>query len=153
MADYFVGGRMNAATAATLRHAAAQIWNPSTVRTIMLHEIWVVITTAGVANLALARSTARGATPGATVTPDIDNEISRAVAPASAFVLELAAFGTQPTVDASDLARWNLPAAIGAGVILPLRRPINIPPASGLCLITPTAVIFPIADITVAIED
>lgn len=115
--------------------------------------MWVCLTAATVCNLALARSTARGATPGATVTPDLDNSQNRGKAPNSAFVLELAAFGTQPTVDGSDLVRWNLPAAIGAGVILPLRRPVEVPAGTGLVLITPVAVLFPISDVTFVVED
>lgn len=150
---YYVGGRMNAATAATLRHCAAQLWNPDAADRINVQEIWVCDTAASVANIALARSTARGATPGATVTPDLDNAINRGKVPNSASVLELAAFGTQPTMDASDLFRWNLPAAIGAGVQLPLGRPIEVPPGTGLCVITPTAVVFPICDLTFVFED
>jgi hypothetical protein len=149
--DLVVGGR-TAATAATLRHVAAALWNPSASKRVRVWGVWVCITTAGVANLAIARTTTRG-TPGSTVTPDIDNEVERAAASPAGVLLDLAAFTVQPTVDASDLHRWNLPAAIGAGVMLPFRRPIEVPAGGGLALITPTAVIFPASDVTFDVED
>lgn len=149
--DTVVGGR-SAATAATLRHVAAAIWNPSTSKRIRIHGVYICITTAGVANIAIARTTTRG-TPGSTVTPDIDNEVERAAAPPSGYLLDLAAFTVQPTVDASDLHRWNLPAAVGAGVILPFRKPLEIAAGAGLAVITPTAVVFPAADFTFDVED
>ena len=148
MARFRVAGRMNAATAATANHVAAQFWNPSANARPRIIEVHIVVTTAAAAHISLQRSTARGATPGATATPDIDNSDSRDVAPPSASVLELAAFGTQPTVDASSLQRWILPASIGAGIILPLPDGVTVPPGTGLCVLTPVATAFPISDIS-----
>lgn len=148
---HFIGGR-SAATAATIRHAAATIWNPHASARIWMAQFAVCITTAGVANIALARTTTRG-TAGSTVTPDLDNSIERDTAAPSGFLLDLAAYTVQPTVDGSDLVRWNLPAAIGAGVIFPFQEPIVIPPSTGLAVITPTGVIFPASDFTFEIID
>jgi hypothetical protein len=148
---HYVGGR-SAATAATANHAAAQIWNPNANARIFLYEVWVCITTAGVANIGCKRSTARG-TAGSTVTLGVDNSIERDMAPPSAFVLDLAAFTAQPTLAGVDLMRWNLPAAIGAGVILSFPDPITIPPATGIVITTPTAVVFPASDFTFSVGD
>jgi len=145
--SYALGGR-TVATAATANHVAAQLWNPSTTIPIWVRQLWVCSTTAGVSNLAVNRSNARGATPTATVTPDIDSDLEKYVTPTTATVLELATFGTQPTLDAPAMFRWNLPAVIGAGFIFVWDPPIKVPPASGLCLYTPTAVILPASDIT-----
>lgn len=150
---YYVAGRMNAATAATSRHVAFQIWNPDSTDRIEVREIWICDTAASVANIALARSTAIGATFGSTITPDLDNATNRGKAPNSAFVIHTAAITTQPTVDGSDLFRWNLPAVVGAGVQIPFGVPIDVPPGTGLCVITPVAVAFPICDFTVVVED
>lgn len=150
MAHYVVGGR-TAATAATARVVAAAIWNPSSSKRLHVWAVGVASTTAGVSNLGLARTTARG-TASTTVTPDIDNEVERVAAPPSGFLLDLA-FSGQPTVDASDLHRWNLPAAVGAGVILPFRKPIEVAAGAGLALITPTAVVLPVSDVFFDVED
>lgn len=146
-----VGGR-SAATAATAGHVAMQVWNASATRRIEIEELHCAITTAGVANLALRRTTVRG-TPGSTVTPDSDNSYQRDAAPPSGFVLDLAAFTVQPTVDASDIRRWNLPGAIGAGIIWVFSVPLIIPPGTGLAIATPTAVVFPASDFTAVVDD
>lgn len=150
---YYVGGRMAAASGTTARNAAAQLWNPHANKRINVREIWIANTAATAAQIAIARSTAIGATFGVTVTPDLDNGADRDVAPPSGFVLHLSGFGTQPTVDASDLVRWNLPASIGSGVIIPFAQPIVVPPGTGLCIVTATAAALPISDITYVVED
>lgn len=153
MSEIRVSGR-TVATAATANHVAAQIWNPHATLRITVTEMHCAITTAGLANLGLARSTARG-TAGSTITPAIQNEAGREVAPPSGLLLDLAAFTVQPTLDSSTLYldRWNLPAAIGAGVILPFVPGLVIPPGAGLCLLTPPAVIFPASDVTFVVDD
>src|SRR5207344_2116134 len=95
--QYVAGGR-TVATAATINHVAAQLWNPSTTMPIYVKQFWVVTTSATVSNLAINRSTNKGATPTTTVTPDIDNDIENYVAPVTASILELATFTTQPTL-------------------------------------------------------
>jgi hypothetical protein len=150
MHSYALGGR-TVATAATANHVAAQLWNPHATIPIFVRQFWVCSTTAGVSNLAINRSNARGATPTATVTPDIDSDMDDYVTPTSASVLELATFGTQPTLDSPAMYRWNLPGVIGAGFIFVFDPPIKVSPgnANGLCLYTPVAVILPASDITV----
>ncbi len=148
MARFHVGGRMNAATAATANHVAAQFWNPHASARPRIAEIHIVVTVATAVNIAIQRSSARGATPGLTVTPDIDSNNDRDFAPVSTSVLELAAFTTQPTLETPALERWNLPASVGAGVILPFPRGIVVPFGTGLCVATPTAAAFPVCDIT-----
>lgn len=148
-----VAGRMNAATVATLDHVAAQLWNPHTTNRIRVYEIEIADTVATAVNIGLRRSTARGATPGATVTPTIASDLERAIAPPSGAVLELAAFGTQPTLEGVNLWRWYLAATAGSAVILPIPEGIVVPPAAGLCITTPVAAAFPISDISFAWEE
>lgn len=148
MAQFSVGGR-TAATAATANHVGAQMWNPSSTRSIYITAVAWFQTVATVSNPSIQRSTARGATPTATVTPDIDNNWDRDVAPASAAVLELATFGTQPTLATPPLFSSNLPAAIGSGFLVPFSgRGIKVPAGTGLCIYTPVAVILQPADVT-----
>lgn len=153
MSVYRIGGR-SAATLGTANHAAAQIWNPHVSVRLKVTEMHVAITTAGVANLGLLRTTVRG-TPGSTVTPAIQSASDRELAPPSGFLLDLALFAVQPTLDSPTayLERWNLPAAVGAGLILPFPEGIVIPPGAGLAVVTPTAVVFPASDFSFAVED
>jgi hypothetical protein len=147
MPRYAVGGR-SAATAATADHVAAALWNPSSTKKIKVREIWVFKTVATADNHALRRITARG-TPGSTVTPDASNcfETPR-VAPASGALLDLAAYTVQPTLTGVNLARANLPAAIGSGFIWVFTEPIEIPPDEGLAITTPVATILQPSDFT-----
>ena len=139
---------MNAATTAATDDVAAHLWNASTTKTIYVREIWYAKTAATVDGIKLVRTTTIGTTPGATITPDIDNDTQRAVAPVSAAVLYTANFATEPTVQGPALAQTNLPAAIGAGFIWVFNTPIAVPQTTGLGLASPTAVIIQIADIT-----
>ncbi len=148
MSTYSVGGR-TLATAATANHVGAQFWNPSTTKGVWVTAVSWFQTAGTVSNPAIARSSARGATPTATVTPTVDSNWDRGVTPPSASVLELATFGTQPTITGVPLFKSNLPAAIGSGFILPFTgRGIFVPSATGLVVFTPVAVILQPADVT-----
>lgn len=146
MRSFSVGGR-TVATAATVNHAGAQLWNPSTTKSIFVTQIAWAKTVGTVDNLGLVRSTARG-TAGSTVTPTAQNDIDFDTAPGA--LLDLAAFTVQPTLSSATayMFRWNLPATIGAGFVLPLPRPIEIPTVSGLVLLTPPAVILQPGDVS-----
>ena len=148
MAETYIAGGRTAATLATLDHAVAVLWNPSTTRSLGVIQLEFSVTTAGVANAVIQRTTARG-TAGSTVTADIDNAFSRVAAPPSGALFDLAAFSVQPTLDASELARWATAAVIGAGRIWTWPEPITVPAGAGLGLLTATAVIFPASDVTV----
>jgi len=151
--QWSIGGR-SLATAATANHVGAQLWNPSTTEGIWVTAISLFQTAAVVSNPSIKRSSARGATPTATVTPDINSDWSRNVSPPSAAVLELATFGTQPTLAGVPLLSSNLPAAIASGFMLPFAgRGLYIPSAQGLCVYTPVAVILQPFDITFFIEE
>ena len=144
METYRVGGR-SVATAATSGHASATLWNASTTKDIFLTELHFSVTTAGSANAVLRRATARG-TAGSTVTPDIDNATARTAAPVSGALLDLAAYTTQPTLDASELDRWVTAAAIGAGKIWVFAEAIKIPQTAGMTIATSQAAAFPASD-------
>lgn len=147
MIRYSVGGRMNAATTAATDDVAFQLWNPSTAKAIYAQEVHFFKSAATADGQKLIRSSARGATPGATLTPDIDNDYNRAVAPVSAAVLETSNFATEPTLAGPAIAQTNLPAAIGAGFIWVFGGDgIAVPQSTGLCVASPTAVIIQIAD-------
>jgi len=142
------GGRMNANTDAAADAIAFVIRNASTSKTIYVREIWGAVTAATTAQLGLVRTTTNGTTPGATVTPDIDNDTQRAVAPVSAAVLESSNFATEPTVAGPYMARTNTPAAIGAGFLWVFNTPIAVPQSTGLAVVATTAVLVPIFDFT-----
>jgi hypothetical protein len=148
MNSYSVGGR-SAATAATANHAGATLWNASAVRGIFVTQIAWSKTVATVDNLGLVRVSARG-TAGSTVTPAIQNDYDSDAAPASGALLDLAAYTVQPTLVSATayMFRWNLPATIGSGFILPLPDVLRIPAGQGLCLVTPPAVILQPGDVT-----
>ena len=139
---------MNAATTAAANDVAAHLWNASTTKTIYVREIWYAKSAATADSIMLSRSTTIGTTPGATITPDIDNDTQRAVAPVSAAVLYTSNFATEPTLATPALAQTNLPAAIGAGFIWVFNTPIAVPQTTGLALASPIATIIQIADVT-----
>lgn len=152
---YRVGGR-TVATAATISTVAAQLWNPSSTVPLWVREVHIASTTAGVSNIAMQRSTARG-TAGSTVTPDIDNDVEKALAAPSVAVLELATFSAQPTLAAPDMERWNLPAVVGAGAMFVFgarsQGAPKVPPGNGFCIYTPVAVALPASDVTFVWEE
>lgn len=141
------------ATAGTINHVLAQLWNPSSTRTIWCTAIGYSKTAATADVVAVKRSSARGATPTSTVTPTISSDWEREISPPSVSVLELATFTTQPTLDASSVPffQYGLAAAIGAGFIIPFEtkdlQGFKILPGSGLCLYSPTAAITQVADV------
>lgn len=144
---YSVSGR-SADTAATADHCAAQLWNPHASRAIHVVEVQWFLVGATISNAGLIRTSARGATPGTTVTPDADNDWNRpGIVPPSASVLELAAFGTQPTVAGPYMFRGSAPAAQGAGYIWSFQAPgIEVSAGTGLAVATPVAVILQDSD-------
>ena len=88
------------------------------------------------------RSTARGATPASTVTPDADNAVDGRAAPVSGALLDLGAFGTQPTVIVNmRLYRGGGPTNVGQALGLFFPIPIGVPPSTGLCITTSSAAI------------
>lgn len=149
MRHFAVGGR-SVATAATADHVAGQLWNPDSVRSLWVVEIHMQKQSATADGHQITRSSARGATPTLTVTPDVDNDFEREVTPDTAAVLELATFGTQPTLAGPALYRGNLPAAVGAAAqyVFP-GSGIKVPPGTGLCVATPTALALIATDITI----
>lgn len=149
MRHFAVAGR-SANTAATADHTAAQLWNPDTTRSLWVAEIHIQKSSTATADShGIARSSARGATPTTTVTPDLDSDFEREITPDTGAVLELATFGTQPTVASPYLYRGVLPAAVGAAVqyVFP-GRGLKVPPLSGLIVTTPVAVILMASDFT-----
>lgn len=151
--QYYVNGT-TAATAATDQHAIAEIWNPSSTRTIQLLEVAVVVFAApgAGAGFLIRRSSARG-TAGSTVTPGTAEHSRNEAAPDSAFVLDLAAFTVQPTLVAGDLSGWVFAAVTASGIVLPLPRGIEILPGAGLCLVNRAAIAFPTAEVSVVVEE
>lgn len=152
MGSHSVAGR-TAATAATANHVGAQFWNPHASARMWVTAIdWCKATVATADGFTLRRSTARG-TAGSTVTPDIDNSAERDNVNVAGILLDLAAFSAQPTLDASELWRWPLPAAIGSGVMKVFPgKGISVPFGTGLCIVTNGAVILQPADVTFFFE-
>lgn len=142
---YRVAGR-TAATAATADNCAGALWNPHATKDITVYEVHFFHVTGTADNEGLTRITARG-TASSTVTPDIDNDDARLLAPISGALLDVT-YSAQPTLASPYLQRINLPAAIGAGFIWVFERGIRVPAGTGLALATPTAVILQAGDLT-----
>lgn len=153
MATYTIGGR-SAATAATANIPYAELWNPHSTKRITVREIWIANTVATIMNTGVLRSSARG-TAGSTVTPGTGSGRLDLTAPQSGALLDLASFSVAPTyIGAADyLGRWNLPAAIGAGIIHVFSPGVEVGPGAGLCVVTPVAVIGQPSDITFVWEE
>ncbi len=152
MSVFLVTGRTTA-TAATANVAAAGIWNPHTTSRIRLVEIWIASTTAGASNIGLLRTSARGTATNRAIV--LSESVGNDTASPSAAAIDLA-YTVQPTYVSATayLGRWNLPAAIGAGVILTFPAPgLAIYPVAGIALVTPTAVILPVSDVTFVIDE
>jgi hypothetical protein len=148
-----IGGR-SAATAATANHCGAQLWNPHASQSVKVMAIAISQTGAVVSNPAIARSSARGATPATTVTPTIASDWDRDLSPPSVAVLELALFTTQPTIDGVPLFKWNNAASIGAGFIIPFDPPgIIVKAGAGMVIFTPVAVILQPMDVTFFLQE
>lgn len=151
---YSIAGR-TLATAATANHVAAQLWNPHASERVLVHEITWCQLVATVSNIAVMRTTARGATPTATVTPTIASDYARSLLPPSGAVLELATFGTQPTLEGVPLFRWNMAANIGTGFMYTFPEPVEVLPGSGLvvCMPPSLSVIIQPADVTFVLSE
>lgn len=145
--EYSVGGR-TAATAATANHCGAALWNASSTRWLFITQISWAKTVATADNVGFVRISTRG-TAGSTVTPAQQNDYTYDGAPPTGALLDLAAYSVQPTIISSTayIWRWHLPAAVGAGFILPLPAPIGVPPGAGLAIVTPPATVLQPADV------
>lgn len=156
MARFSVTGK-TAATAVTVDHAIAQIWNPSTSKRLWVREIHIFKQAVGAADEpVLRRSTARG-TPGSTITPTAVNEREQIAVPPSGFLLDLAAFTVQPTLAAgalnTALESAVIPAAIGSGIMWAWAEPWEVPAGQGLVVTTGIALAFPVSRVTFRVED
>lgn len=152
MAIYMVNGK-TAATAATIDHAIATVWNPHASRTMKVLECHVFKQAAGAADEpVIRRITARG-TAGSTVTPGSINEATQLAAPVTGFLLDLAAFTGQPTIAAGNLYGAVIPATIGSGMVWVFATPIMVPAGAGVGLFTGIGLAFPVARVTFVVED
>lgn len=145
---FSVAGR-SAATTATANHCGGALWNPSATKSIFVTQLSGSKTVATVDNIGLVRISARG-TAGSTVTPVAQNDYSFDAVPPSGALLDLGAYTAQPTIVAAGayIWKWNTPAAIGSGFILPFPKPLEIPAGAGLAIVTPPAVILQPYDYT-----
>ncbi len=149
---YIVRGR-TAATAATANHAIFGIWNPHATQRIKLIQFALFKGAAGAAgdSFRFRRATARG-TAGSTVTPDIDHHSQQGIAPPSGFLLDLAAYSVQPTLDASEIGPgWTAAAVAAAGIVYPLPGGIEIKPGEGLVCAQVAATAWPVSEVTVVL--
>jgi hypothetical protein len=126
--------------AGTANHVISQIWNPHATQRIKVVSFVIAKRGTGGADIAMRRTSARGATPNNTKTPGISNHHNRGVAPPSGALVDYGSFGTQPTLVGVDLGiRWESIALIGWNMIYVIPGGIEVPPGSGLALIQKTA--------------
>lgn len=151
-ARFMVGGR-STDTAATIDEMASHLWNPHSAMSIYCVEAWVFLVGATATNGQLIRTTTIGTTPSSSVNPDIDNHLARRFTDTSGVTLELGNFATEPTVAGPSMARFNMPAASGAGFMFVFPVPVEIPAGTGFGIGTPTAVVFQDSDHTYVWEE
>lgn len=145
---YMARGR-TAASAATIDHGVAALWNPHATARLTIHQIWICVTAAPGAGsgVALRRLSARG-TAGSTVTPAAVNDIEGAIAPVSGALIDLATYSVQPTLVTGVLAAWTFGAVSGAGMIMDFPRGVEVPAGAGVGLVNAAAVAVPATDVT-----
>ena len=146
MASYYQCGGRSSATAATADNFGAALWNPAASKPLYVREIWWFKNSTTADNFELSRISARG-TASTTVTPDIDNDRDRLLAPGTGALLDVAYSG-QPTIVTPALARGNLAAAGGAGYMFAFDPPIRVAAGEGLGIATPVATALQAADVT-----
>ncbi len=153
MGRYSVNG-LSVATAVTDAHAICAVWNPHATKRIKARQVaaFAVAAPGAGSGFELRRISARG-TAGSTVTPTIVNSHIRDIAPPSGFLLDLAAYTVQPTLEAIALGVGFVFAAVAAsGAVLPLDD-IEILPGAGLAMINRAGIIVPACEISWVIED
>ena len=144
---YSVRGR-TVATAATLDHGVATLWNPHATQRLVVYEVGLCAAAAPAAGASfyLRRATARG-TAGSTVTPGIQHNFARGVVPPSGALLDLATYTVQPTFEAAGFMGWVLAAVAASGIIVPIPRGIEVPPGAGLSIVTAAGVAIPASEV------
>jgi hypothetical protein len=150
MNRYAVSG-VTVATAATADNAIAGLWNPSTTKKIFVKEIHLFKTVAGTTDdrVRIRRGSARG-TQTTSFTPGIEHDYAHQLAPESGAVYDTA-WSAQPTFSGTagkGLATSEIPNASGSGIMWVLEEPIAVKSANGLYIVTGTAAIFPISEVT-----
>lgn len=132
---YSVGGRCAALPAVT-QSPLGVLWNPHATKDIYVVSLSCFRSTLGAASQYIwLRTTTRG-TPGSTVTPDIDNDVERLLAPISGAVLDLAAYTVEPTKVGDPASHQIVPStAIGDGQELFFNSPIRVPAGTGLATV------------------
>lgn len=145
---YRVGGRSVVSTGAGADNIGCALWNPHATMDLVVDEIHFFNTVATVSNPGIVRTTTRG-TQTTTVTPDIDNHDLRLLTAITGAVLDLD-YSADPTIAGPYLARYNLPAVIGAGLMLTFPRGIRVPAGTGLAIGSPVAVATTAMDVTFA---
>lgn len=153
MSNFSVRG-FTAATAATADHTIAELWNPDSLKRIVVFEIGLFKAGAGTAGdtVYICRTTAKG-TSGSTVTPDADNAWFGDDVPGAAPTLELAAFSVQPTKATPNLWGWCAAAVSASGFIWPTPRGIHIPAGTGLAIVQRAATAWPTSEVYFAWEE
>jgi hypothetical protein len=135
---YLVRGRTTAAVASG--QALAVFWNGHATQRIGVVSASVGEKVASGINdsVHLRRATVRG-TPGATVTPNIQNHTRRGVAPPSGVLLDLGLHTVQPTLETEPLFSIMMNAVIGGSTPFIFPGRVWIPPGAGLAMIGPDA--------------
>ena len=152
MADtYSVRGFTAATAGAASPDVICQLWNPDGAKRIKVLE--VSLWRGGITGTRVVptRTTARG-TPGSTVTPDADNAWDTDAGPPSGALLDLAQFSVAPTIMAAPhLMGFHMAANTGQegfGFVWASPKGIEVAPGTGLALIMPLTVVWPISETT-----
>lgn len=135
---YSIRGVAAVQAAAGADRAIATLWNPHATKRLRVYRYGLVITGTAPAssNYGVRRASARG-TPGSSITAGITHSFDRGGAPGSGVILDLASYTAQPTFEAGYLLLgWQHPIVLAAGLEYPINASVEIPPNSGLSLVT-----------------
>jgi hypothetical protein len=133
LARYAVAGQA-AATAAVVNDCIGALWNPHATKSISVISVARSRSVGGALGVYAQRITTKG-TPGSTITPDIDNDLDRLLAPISGAVLDLGPYSVQPTPQTPNLFRFPTTQVSAVNGIAELwfgENGIEIPHGTGL---------------------
>jgi len=151
---YQCAGTASVGTAA-INEVVALLWNPHASKPLWVREIWYCKTGTTADYLKICRATSTGTLPAtSSVTPDIDNDRDRMLAPGTGAMLYLGHFvNGEPALNASVLSRHALPSATGSGFICIFDYPIRVGPGEGLAVASSTTTAPQPADVTFVWEE
>lgn len=149
MSRYAVSGRNELSGSSANVSVGAVLWNPHASISLFVSALSFFTGSAAVADIGITRSSSRG-TPVASITPDLDNDFARRIAPISGAVIDHNFGANNPTLVTTSpyLAIGYCVAVIYSGFSFVFNKPIEVPAGTGLALVTQVASVIPAGNVT-----